>query len=99
MQSPHPGGGHEEGDVKQKRVKVTIGGKLVEGVEVPIEETVERWTDVMLKDGSHLRVKMTVITVIRVDEIPDPQGNPTFSINMAPTIAVIDVPSRPKKDN
>ena len=83
----------------EKKVQVKVGERMVEGVDVPIEETIERWTDVKLKDGSHLRVKMTVISVVRVDSVVDPQGNPTFSINMTPAMAVVDVPRKGQKGN
>jgi hypothetical protein len=71
-------------------------GRVVEGVEVGVEETTERWSEVKLADGTKLRVKMAVVGAVRTDAY-DPAGNPTYSLNMAPVIAVVEVPGHLKK--
>jgi hypothetical protein len=72
-------------------------GKVVDAVEVDVEETTERWTDVKLTDGTTLRVKMTVIGAMRAVDTYDASGQPMYNVNMAPVIAVTDVPERLKK--
>lgn len=71
-------------------------GRMVDGVDVAIEESVERWSDVLLKDGTRIRVKVSPIWVARTGEF-DAAGNPYYSINMTPTIAITSVPDHLKK--
>ena len=79
------------------KIKVALpDGRVVEGVNVAVEETTERWSEVKLADGTILRVKMTVVGAVRTDTF-DLAGNPTYSLNMAPVIAVIEVPANLKK--
>jgi hypothetical protein len=74
------------------KVKVRLpDGRIVDGVEVGIDEATERWSDIKLNDGTTIRVKMAVISAARTD-VYDPQGNPTYSLNMTPVIAVLNVP-------
>jgi hypothetical protein len=73
------------------------GGKVVDAVEVPIEESLERWSELKLEDGSTLRVKMTVISVSRIQGMWDPQGNPLYMVNMSPVMAVVEAPEHLRK--
>jgi hypothetical protein len=72
-------------------------GRVVEAVEVPVEESLERWSELKLQDGSILRVKMTVLSVRRIQGLWDAQGNPFYSVDAAPVIAIIDAPERLRK--
>jgi hypothetical protein len=78
--------------VAERKKIVTINGRPVPGVDVPIEESNERWSEVKLEDGTTLRVKMTVLSVGRADAEFDATGNPMYSVDMAPVIAVTYVP-------
>jgi hypothetical protein len=73
------------------------GGKVVDAVEVPIEESLERWSELKLEDGSTLRVKMAVISVSRIQGMWDPQGNPFYMVNMSPVMAVVEAPEHLRK--
>jgi hypothetical protein len=82
----------------EKKVKMALpSGQIVDGVEVPVEETVERWSDIKLQDGTSLRIKMTVVSAVRADNDYDPLGQPFYSINMTPVIAVAEIPEHLKK--
>jgi hypothetical protein len=72
-------------------------GRTVEAVEVSVDETTERWSDVKLSDGTVVRVKMTVIGAMRAENEFDQLGNPMYSINMAPVMAIASVPDKLKK--
>jgi len=72
-------------------------GRYVDGVEVAVEETHERWSDVTLADGTVLRVKLAVLSAIRAVDAYDPQGNPMYSLNMTPVIGVHSVPANLKQ--
>jgi hypothetical protein len=78
-----------------KPVKMTLpDGKVVDGVEVDIDETLERWTEVKLADGTVVRVKLTVLTAQRAVRDYDPQGQPWYTLNMAPVVAVVSIPDK-----
>ena len=80
------------------KIKMTLqDGRVVDGDEVSIDETTERWSEIKLSDGTVARVKMTVISAARADNEYDPMGFPIYNFNMAPTIAIASVPDRLKK--
>jgi hypothetical protein len=81
--------------VAERREKLKLPtGQEVEAFEVPIEESSERWSEFKLEDGTIFRVKMTVLTVHRVPDTWDPQGNPFYMMNLAPVITIIESPER-----
>lgn len=75
----------------ERRTQVPIMGKLVDGVEVPVEESTERWSELKLEDGTIIRVKQSVAAVIRVDGQWDMEGNPMYIIKSAPAVAIVQV--------
>jgi hypothetical protein len=65
----------------EKKTKVTLpDGQVVEGTEVGVKESTERWTDVELDDGTHLRIKLNVLSVTRLDGQYDLEGNPLYAV-------------------
>jgi hypothetical protein len=84
--------------VSERPTKATLpGGSVVDAVEIPIEESLERWSELKLEDGSILRVKMAVVSVSRVQGMWDPQGNPFYMVNMSPVMAVVEAPEHLRK--
>ncbi|HKT11680.1 MAG TPA: hypothetical protein VJW77_07625 [Terriglobia bacterium] len=83
----------------QQKVKVNIPnvGQL-EGTKVTIEESTERWSEIKLDDGSVLRVKPAIVSVIRIDGQYDPEGNPLYAIQGGHVMAVQSAPDHLKKD-
>lgn len=75
----------------ERRVQVPFMGKLVDGMEVPIDESTERWSEIKLEDGSVIRVKQSVASVIRVDGQWDMEGNPLYIVKSAPAVAIVHV--------
>ena len=67
-------------------------GRVVDGVNVNVEESNERWSEITLQDGTKIRIKLSVIAVRRAENEYDPQGRPYYSIDMTPVIAVTEVP-------
>lgn len=63
--------------------------KLVEGFDIPIDESIERYSEVTLVDGTVFRVKVNVVQVVRLDDKYDDQGNPVYFINGHPAVAVV----------
>jgi len=81
-----------------KKVKMPLAdGRLVDGIEVDVDESLERWSDVKLTDGTVLRVKLTVASAIRAENEYDPLGQPLYSLNMSPNIVVMSIPDNLRK--
>lgn len=68
---------------------------MVWGEEVPFEAERERWSTYILEDGSTIKMKPVVTTIIRL-EAYKPDGDPMYYINSA-NVAAADVPDRLKK--
>jgi hypothetical protein len=83
----------------ERKVKIPMppDGKMVEGFEVPVMESTERWTEIKLEDGSVLRVKPSVIAAIRVTDQYDQDGNPMYALKATNTMMVVDAQERLKR--
>jgi hypothetical protein len=81
---------------RRSRVKLPTGQE-VDAFEVPIEESMERWSEFKFEDGTILRAKMNIVSVHRVPDTWDPQGNPFYVLNMAPAMAIIESPEHLRK--
>jgi len=93
---PYAGGGVE--DAMAGKIKMTLpDGRVVDGVEVGVDESTERWSDVKLKDGSSFRLKISIISAARAEGVFDQQGNPIYTFNMAPIVALAEAPQSLKK--
>jgi hypothetical protein len=88
-----------EGKVAECKTKVALmpGGPMVDGTEVQVEESTEKWSEFHLADGTLLRAKLRIVSAVRVDGQYDPQGNPMYAINMTPTMAIIEAPEHLRK--
>jgi hypothetical protein len=72
-------------------------GRMVDGFEVPVLESTERWTEIKLEDGSVLRLKPSVISAIRIPGQYDPEGNPMYALKATNTMMVADAPEHLKR--
>lgn len=71
---------------------------MIDGNEVPISESTERWSEMILEDGTILRVKAMVLGAIRIDGQWDPEGNPLYALRGGPpTVSMVSVPDRLKR--
>jgi hypothetical protein len=73
------------------------GVKMIEGNEVPITESTERWTELHLEDGAIIRVKPNVLSAIRVDGQYDQDGNPMYALKGSQTMTIVSVPDHLRK--
>lgn len=80
------------GTMPERKVKVPLPTGIAEGFEVPVTESVERWTELRLEDGSVLRIKPVVVSVIRIEGQYDPQGNPMYAVQGGQTMVIGSVP-------
>jgi len=79
-----------------RKVKVPFQGRVVEGTEVPVEESNERWSDISLQDGARFRLKSSVVSAVRLDEY-DAQGNPIYVLNATPVMVIAEMPDALKR--
>ncbi|MGB8412312.1 MAG: hypothetical protein WCE23_05750 [Candidatus Binatus sp.] len=75
----------------ERKVQVPYMGKMVDGMDVPITESNERWSEITLEDGTMLRVKQSVAAVVRLDGQYDLEGNPMYFVKSAPSVAIVQV--------
>lgn len=72
-------------------------GSMVDGWDVPIKESTERWTDVTLEDGSILRIKPSILGAVRIPGQYDPEGNPMYALKSTVTMIVAEAPENLKR--
>ena len=69
-------------------------GKQIAGTIVDVAESNERFSHVTLEDGSILKVKVSVLEALRVDDQWDPDGNPTYIVKSHNVVAVSESPEQ-----
>ena len=80
-----------------RNVTVSLpNGKQAEATEIEVESANERWSEYKLKDGTVFRAKLNILSVIRVNEEYDENGNPMYQINATPTFGFVEVPESVK---
>ncbi len=79
------------------RRKIPTPQGVLEGVDVPIKEATEKWSEVMLSDGAILRIKPNVLSVTRIDGKFDNDGNPLYVLQSNQMMTVTNVPAHAKR--
>jgi hypothetical protein len=72
-------------------------GTEIDAQEVDTIESIDRWCEFKLEDGTVIRAKPVVAAFVRVDGMYDPQGSPLYAIKGGITHIVISVPDALKK--
>lgn len=67
-------------------------GSVKKGYEIPVSESLERWSELSLEDGTTLLVKQVVTSVVRAEDIFDPDGNPMYYLKCAPIVTIKKAP-------
>lgn len=83
--------------MSEQRRKVVLPNGIFEGVDVAIESSNEKWSEVVLTDGATLRIKPNVISVTRLDGQYDNEGNPMYALSSSQQMTVINVPAHLRK--
>jgi hypothetical protein len=85
----------------ERKVKVVLppDNRVVDGWDVPVTSSNERWSEYELEDGSVLRVKANVLSFARVDGEHDPDGNPLYATKSQITQVVVSAPDRLRRGN
>ncbi len=78
----------------ERKVKMPSpdGNGIIEGTEVQIAESVERWSEFTLEDGTIVRAKQVMTSAVRIDGQYDAEGRPIYVARGAPMIVVVSVP-------
>jgi len=79
------------------KVQVLPGAPQADGFEVEVEESTERWSHLKLADGSSVRVKPVIATIIRVKDQYDQDGNPIYVIKGSMAFVVDESPKNLRK--
>ena len=72
-------------------------GKTVNGVLLDVTESTERFSEVLLEDGTSLKTKMTVIQAVRVDDSWDDENNPIYVLKSQHVVMVSHAPDELKR--
>ena len=81
----------------ETRRKVQLPTGVVEGIDVAIKDSHEKWSEVELADGTTLRIKPNVLMVTRIDGQYDQEGNPMYVLNANQVMTAVNVPAHLRK--
>jgi len=79
-----------------KRVEIPVNGKTKHGMKIEIDEENLKWSEVKLKDGTILWMKINLQEVTRLEEY-DAEGNPIYMVAANPVVQLSYVPREVKK--
>jgi hypothetical protein len=91
--------GHAGAMMAERKTKVQMipGGPFVDGVEVGVASSSEKWNEYTLEDGTKIRLKPILIEVIRVTDQYDPEGNPLYVTKAQPIVTILEVQEKLKR--
>jgi hypothetical protein len=84
----------------ENRVKIpfpTPTSPKRDGVQVPVGDSTEKWTDVNLLDGTQLRLKASIIGAIRIEGEYDAAGNPAYTFQVQNMVTIVSTPDALKR--
>lgn len=68
--------------------KITINNVEYDTQKVPILESIERFSNIRLQDGSIINIKATPQEVTRIEGLFDPNGRPAYIVNSTTVVVV-----------
>ena len=69
----------------------------MDGVEVPVVESTERWSEIKLEDGSVIRIKPSILSAIRIPGDWDPEGNPMYVLKANNAMMIAEASEKLKR--
>lgn len=72
-------------------------GVVQDALEVPLTESLERWSELTFEDGTIAKIKMSVLSAIRFPGQFDAEGNPIYMIKGSPTVSIVSSPDELKE--
>ena len=77
----------------EEKKKLRFAGNDLNVFDVPIKKATEPFADYELEDGSILRVKSVVTSVLRLEAQNNPEnGNPIYIVQSTPVVSVVSAP-------
>lgn len=64
-----------------RKKKINLGGTMVEGTEIGFRPSGEHWNEYLLDDGTVVRIKLVLTSVVRMDGVYDSEGEPVYFVN------------------
>ena len=72
----------------ERKKKVMTPQGEVDATEIGYRTSGEFWNEYLMDDGSVVRMKVVVTSIVRVDGQYDEQNNPMYLIQSSPVVAV-----------
>lgn len=66
------------------------GDEPLEATDVAVIESVERFSEIRLDDGTTLRIKPAIVQVFRANDRWDGDGNPVYVVRSQNVLSVLD---------
>jgi hypothetical protein len=82
---------------RKTKIQMVPGGPFVDGVEVAVESSSEKWNEYTLEDGTKIRLKPIIIEIIRVTDHYDNEGNPLYVAKAQTVLSVLEIQERLKR--
>ena len=82
--------------MSQKQKKYNFQGKDVLGEEIDFEIEKEGWNIYNLKDGTKLKMKSVVSSIVRLEDYKEDTGDPIYLV-LAGNVVIPEVPEKLKK--
>ncbi len=80
------------------KTKTLLNNETVDAVDVPIKQPNEVWSEYLLEDGTTVRVKLAVGSILRAVDRYDPDDNPVYIVKgTVVTVPVVPDNLRKKK--
>jgi len=84
--------------MEYEKIKTKLAnGEEVEALNIPITQSVEKFSELTLDDGTTLLIKTTAIRVGRVIGKYDQKGEPIYNVQSANLVAVKHCPEELRK--
>jgi len=59
------------------------------GTMVEVTDSKEPWTEYTLEDGTKIRIKLTLISIAKIDGKTAPNGDPLYSVQAQQVMSII----------
>ncbi len=81
----------------ERSTKAMHNDQMVDGVDVPVLDSSEKWSEFTLEDGVVVRAKNSLLSAIRLVGVYDENGSPVYQLSFAGAIGFASVPDNLKK--
>ncbi len=82
------------------KIKLMPTGEEVNAYDIGVAESVEKWSEFTLEDGTVLRMKVTLGGAQRIVGRYEPNtGLPMYNLNAMPQVMMVHIPEELKKKN